>query len=176
MMKKSGIHSDAAEAANSYQDVAQLPIMPHNQTQIPPQARRNLPNDNLSSSPSSSSGSLSHSRGTGIPYTRGPRGQKGPPGPPGPHGQRGLQGEEGPSGRDGLRGPPGPQGPTGPPGPAGSATHSTPRTTGLQFKEKLKASEFPRFDGTDETYGTWARKDNSCFLYGQGDSAIDDLG
>jgi hypothetical protein len=35
MTKKSSIHSDAAEAANSYQDVAQLPIMPHNQTPIP---------------------------------------------------------------------------------------------------------------------------------------------
>jgi hypothetical protein len=35
MTKKSGIHSDTAEAANSYQDVAQLPIVPHNQMQIP---------------------------------------------------------------------------------------------------------------------------------------------
>jgi hypothetical protein len=48
--------------------------------------------------------------------------------------------------------------------------------TGLQFEEKLKASEFPPFDSTDKTYGTWARKGDSCFLYGQGDSAIDDLG
>jgi hypothetical protein len=35
MTKKSGVHSDAAEATNSYQDVAQLPIVPHNQTPIP---------------------------------------------------------------------------------------------------------------------------------------------
>jgi hypothetical protein len=101
-----------------------------------PQACRNLPNDNLSSSPSSSSGSLSCSWGTGIPYTRGPQGQKGPPGPPGPHSQRGLQGEEGPS---------------------GSMMHGTPRMTGLWFKEKLKASEFPPFDGTNKMYGTCVR-------------------
>ena len=55
-------------------------------------------------------------------------------------------------------------------------THGTLRTTGLRFKEKLKASDFPPFDGTDDTYSTWARKGNSCFLYGQGDGAIEDLG
>lgn len=47
---------------------------------------------------------------------------------------------------------------------------------GLQFEEKLKASEFPPLDSTDETYGTWAHKGDSCFLYGQGDGAINELG
>jgi hypothetical protein len=54
--------------------------------------------------------------------------------------------------------------------------HGAPRTTRLRFEEKLKASEFPPFDGTDETYRMWAKKGDSYFLYGHGDSSVDDLG
>jgi hypothetical protein len=145
---------------------------------IPMQVCRDPPSNDPSSSSSSSSRTSNHSRGTGLLSPQGPQGQKGPPGPPG---ERGQQGDEGPPGRSRPPGPPGPprggsRGPPGPPGPTGVTAPGAPRTTGLRFEEKLKASKFPPFDGTDETYGTWARKGDSCFLYGQGDASIKDLG
>src|SRR6266852_4603042 len=119
---------------------------------------------------------------------RGPRGQRGPPGPPGPGGDPGdagtpgttgppgVHGERGPPGLRGNPGPPGPPGPTGPPGPAGTNAPGTNRTTGLRYEEKLKASEFPAFDGTKDTYGIWAEKGDAYFHYGQQSASVEDLG
>ena len=140
-----------------------------------------------SSSSTSSSTTSQASRASGAP-NRGPRGQRGPPGPPGPEGDPGNDGPPGPAGQPGLlgeRGPPGlrgnpgpsgPPGPPGPPGPAGANVPGANRTTGLQYEEKLKASEFPAFDGTEDTYGTWAEKGDAYFHYGQQSASVEDLG
>ena len=50
------------------------------------------------------------------------------------------------------------------------------QATGLRYEEKLKASDFPAFDGTEDTYGTWAEKGNAYFHYGQQSASVEDLG
>lgn len=50
------------------------------------------------------------------------------------------------------------------------------RNTGLCYEEKLKASEFPPFDGTEDTYGLWAEKGDAYFHYGQQSVSVEDLG
>ena len=137
--------------------------------------------------PASSSRASHVSRDSGAP-NRGPQGQRGPPGPPGPPGSEGepgddgLPGPPGPPGLYGDRGNPGPPGllgPPGPPGPLGPAGMNTPganRQQGLRYEEKLKASEFPTFDRTEDTYGTWAEKGDAYFHYGQQSASVEDLG
>ncbi len=124
------------------------------------------------SSPSrpSSSSSSSTSRGGGVPI-RGPRGQRGFPGPP-----KGDPGDDGPPGPPGPPGPYGDRGPPGPPGPAGAYDPEAYRQNGLRYEEKLKASEFPAFDGTEDSYGIWAEKGDVYFHYGQQSASVEDLG
>jgi len=88
-------------------------------------------------------------------------------GPPGPPGQLGFLGP---------RGVPGPPGPPGPPGQGGANAQGVNRNTGLCYEEKLKALEFPSFNGTEDTYGLWAEKGDTYFHYGQQSASVEDLG
>jgi hypothetical protein len=145
----------------------------------------NAPDPPAPPSYSSPGSTISHASRAGGAPNRGPRGQRGPLGPPGPEGGPGDDGPSGPTGPPGqpgergppgLRGNPGPPGPPGPPGAAGANAPGANRTTGLRYEEKLKASEFPAFDGTEDTYGTWAEKGDAYFHYGQQSASVEDLG
>ena len=107
---------------------------------------------------------------------RGRRGQRGAEGPPGPGGNRGEpgdpgangpQGPRGPQGPQGPRGPGGPQGPGGPPGPPGApgGQANDPARGGPIFKEEVKASDFPTFDGSPKTFMTWLDKGDYWYRY-----------
>ena len=101
----------------------------------------------------------------GTPGPRGPPGPSGPPGPggpPGPSGPPGLRGPEGPQ-AEGPPGPPGPPGtPGGPNGPGNEANRGGPT-----FKEEVKASDFPKFDGTQKTFVTWLAKGDHWYRYSE---------
>ena len=136
------------------------------------------------SSPSSHGGPPSNSRPNRG--ERGPRGQRGQSGGSGPPGDPGPGGARGPSGPPGPPGPPGDPGPPGPPGPPGSGdpavTGETPeaggprRRKGPYFKEEVRASEFPEFDGTAKTFDTWLDKGDNLYDYGYNYSLAEDLG
>ena len=97
---------------------------------------------------------------------RGQRGADGPSGPPGDRGSPGGRGDDGPRGPRGPQGPQGPQGPGGPPGsggppgppgdPGGPANDAA--RGGPTFKEEVKASDFPKFDGSPKTFVIWLDK------------------
>ena len=63
----------------------------------------------------------------------------------------GLPGGHGAIGPERPPGPPGPPGEPGPPGPAGQTMARDQEPPGLKgpyFKEEIKASDFPSFDGS----------------------------
>ena len=108
---------------------------------------------------------------------RGPRGQRGHSGDPGPRGDRGPPGPPGPPGPSGDPGPPGPPGPGDPaasggtPDPGGSRKRKGP-----YFKEEVRASDFPEFDGTAKTFDAWLDKGDNLYDYGYNYSLAEDLG
>lgn len=68
----------------------------------------------------------------------------------------------------GDHGPPGPPGPEGPPGPPGPSSHNAEgrNQLGPFFKEELKASDFPSFDGQAASFEAWLEEGNWLYAYG----------
>jgi hypothetical protein len=97
---------------------------------------------------------------------------KGPPGPIGP---------SGPSGPNGPPGPPGPSGAAGPDGwPSGpglpSSTSENQLPNGPYFKEDIRASDFPVFDGSAKTFDAWLEKGDQYYTYGYKHKLAEALG
>jgi hypothetical protein len=77
------------------------------------------------------------------------------------HAPKGPPSPIGPSGPSGPNGPPGPPGPNGPP----SSTSENRLCNGPYFKEDIKASDFPVFNGSAKTFNMWLEKGNQYYMY-----------
>ncbi len=106
---------------------------------------------------------------------RGRRGQAGRDGLRGLDGPIGAPGGHGAMGPEGPVGPPGPPGDPGPPGPVGqvAARDREPQgPKGPYFKEEIKASDFPSFDGSPKTFDAWLERGDALYAYGYESPAI----
>ena len=92
----------------------------------------------------------------------------------------GLPGGHSAIGPEGPPGPPGPPGEPGPPGPAGQTAardREPPGPKGPYFKEEIKASDFPSFDGSPKTFDAWLEKGDALYSYGfESPAIVDALG